>query len=127
MILNYLKIAFRNIRRNFIYSFINIAGLAVGLASAIVIGLWVHQEWSYDRHFKDADRIYRVGVGFMSIGDMAPGPELFTLSARAFPEVQRATSIDPMRRVAIRVGEERFEETAAFRADSAFFRVFSYD
>ena len=126
MIKNYVKIAFRNIRRNFTYSFINIAGLAVGLASAIVIGLWVYQEWSYDRHFDHAERIYRVGVGFMNIGDMAPGPEQFTEIARGFPEVERATSLNPMKPVTISVGNNGFEENNAFFADSVFFKVFSY-
>ena len=73
MFKTYFTIAFRNFRKFKIYSFINVFGLAVGFASAMVIGLWVHQEWSCDRHFEHAGRIYRVGVNFMNIGDMAPG------------------------------------------------------
>ncbi len=87
MLKNYIKIAFRNIRRHSIYSFINIFGLAVGLASAIVIGSWVYQEWSYDSHFEHSDRIYRIGVNFFNFGDMAPGPERFNQTAEHFPEV----------------------------------------
>ncbi len=65
MIKNYFKIALRNIKRNSTYSILNISGMAVGMASAILILLWVQDEWSYDRHFDNADNLYRV------IGDMS--------------------------------------------------------
>jgi ABC-type antimicrobial peptide transport system permease subunit len=57
MLKNYLKIAFRNLQRNSIYSFINIAGLAVGIACSILIILWVWDEVSYDRFHTNADRL----------------------------------------------------------------------
>jgi len=60
MIKNYFKIALRNIKRYSTYSILNIIGLAIGMASAILILLWVQDEWSYDRHFKKADDLYRV-------------------------------------------------------------------
>lgn len=126
MLKNYIKIAFRNIRRHFTYSFINIAGLAVGLASAIVIGLWVYQEWSYDRHFENSDRIYRVGVNFYNIGDMAPGPERFTRSAQKFPEVEIAASLDYQGEIIVNAGNREFKESDAFFADSGYFDLFSY-
>ena len=60
MFFNYLKTSFRNLRKNKSYSFINISGLAIGLASFLLIGLFVQHELSYDKHFEDTDRIYRV-------------------------------------------------------------------
>ncbi len=60
MIKNYLKIALRNIKRYTAHSILNISGMAIGLASAILILLWVQDELSYDRHFKNADNIYRL-------------------------------------------------------------------
>lgn len=60
MFFNYLKISLRNLRTNKSYSFINISGLAIGLASFILISLFVHHELSYDKHFDDTDQIYRV-------------------------------------------------------------------
>lgn len=126
MLKNYLKIAFRNIRGNFTYSFINIFGLAIGLASAIVIGLWVHQESSYDEHFENADRIVRVGVSFANIGEMAPGPEQFNEVVSPFPEIEKTTSLDPIGTETITVGSREFEQSNVFSADSAFFDVFSY-
>ena len=62
MFKNYLKIAWRNIVRHKGYSFINIFGLAVGLASCIMILLWVQDEMSYDRFHKNAGAIHRVIV-----------------------------------------------------------------
>jgi putative ABC transport system permease protein len=59
MLKNYFKIAIRNIKRNSTYSILNISGMAVGMASAILILLWVQDEWSYDRHFENAE-IYTV-------------------------------------------------------------------
>ncbi|PWN07953.1 ABC transporter permease [Rhodohalobacter mucosus] len=62
MIKNYLKIAFRNLFKNKVYSFINIFGLAVGIACCLLIGLYVHNEWSYDEFHADSDRLYRAWV-----------------------------------------------------------------
>ncbi len=60
MIKNYFKIALRNIKRYSTYSILNISGMAIGMACAILILLWVQDEWSYDRHFENADNLYRV-------------------------------------------------------------------
>ena len=60
MLNNYLKIAVRNLKKHKAYSFINIAGLAVGMACCILILLGVQDELSYDRYHENADRIYRI-------------------------------------------------------------------
>src|SRR5690349_15121991 len=60
MFRNYFKIAFRNLNRNKVYSFINIAGLSIGLACAMLIILYVKDEVSYDRFHKNASRIFRI-------------------------------------------------------------------
>ncbi|GAB5409761.1 MAG: ABC transporter permease [Balneolaceae bacterium] len=60
MIRNYIKIAFRNLFKNKTYSSINIFGLSVGVCCCILIGLYVHNEWSYDEFHSKADRTYRV-------------------------------------------------------------------
>lgn len=127
MLKNYFKIAFRNIRKNFTYSFINIFGLAVGLASAIVIGLWVYQEWSYDRHFEDSDRIYRVGVNFMNVGDMAVGPPQLNNYVRDFPEVEKTGRLYGRSNMKVVIGEKEYQQSNVFYADSTFFEVLSYN
>ena len=60
MLRNYLKIAFRNLVKNKVYSFINIGGLAVGMAVTLLITLYVVHEYSYDRFHQKADRIVKV-------------------------------------------------------------------
>lgn len=60
MLKNYLKIAFRNLLKHKAYSFINIAGLALGMACGIMILQWVRFELSYDAFHPNAERIYRV-------------------------------------------------------------------
>ncbi|MBD2702346.1 ABC transporter permease [Spirosoma sp. BT702] len=60
MIRNYLKIAFRSLAKNKVYSFINIGGLAVGMAVALLIGLWVYDELTFNAYHKNHDRIARV-------------------------------------------------------------------
>ena len=60
MLKNYLSIAFRVLRKNSLFSTINILGLAIGLAASIIIYLWVYDELSYDKFHKNSHRIYRV-------------------------------------------------------------------
>ena len=60
MLKNYFKTAFRNLRRNKIYSFINIAGLGIGLACAMLILLYVKDEVSFDKFHKNVNHIYRI-------------------------------------------------------------------
>jgi len=60
MFKNYLKTAFRNLLKNKVHSFINITGLSVGMAVAMLIGLWIWDELTYDRYFKHHDRIAQV-------------------------------------------------------------------
>ncbi|MBW1299082.1 ABC transporter permease [Aquimarina litoralis] len=60
MIKNYFKIAWRNLLKNKVYSFINISGLAIGMAATILIGLWIYDELNQDRHFENYDTIAQV-------------------------------------------------------------------
>ncbi len=62
MLFNYIKIAFRNIQHNVIYSFINIVGLAIGLASSVLIALWVIDEVSYDKFHRNANDLHQVWI-----------------------------------------------------------------
>ncbi|HMB62067.1 MAG TPA: ABC transporter permease [Eudoraea sp.] len=60
MLKNYLKIAWRNLEKNKVYSFINIGGLALGMAVTLIIGLWMHDELAHDDYFKNKDMIAQV-------------------------------------------------------------------
>ena len=68
MIKNYLVVAWRNLLKNKIYSFLNITGLAVGLASFLLIALYMMDEVSYDRYNINADRIYRINSDINWVG-----------------------------------------------------------
>lgn len=76
MIRNYLKIALRNLRRNKGYSFINIAGLATGMAVAIMIGLWIHDELTYDHYHKNHNHIAQVYQSQTFNGKIGTGPAI---------------------------------------------------
>jgi putative ABC transport system permease protein len=125
MLKNYIKIAYRNLFRNKLYGAINILGLALGLASSFVIGTWVYQELSYDRHFENADRIYRVGTNFFNVGDLANGPEIFDAVAEEFPEVAVSTSLNRAS-TSVKIDDQEFAESLAFEADKDFFDMFSF-
>jgi len=60
MIKNYFKVAWRKIKKNKLYTFVNITGLTIGIASCLLIGLYIAHEVSYDRFNKNADRIVRL-------------------------------------------------------------------
>ncbi|MFD0750979.1 ABC transporter permease [Mucilaginibacter calamicampi] len=66
MIKNYIKIAWRNLLKSKGFSALNITGLAVGMAVALLIGLWVFNEYSYDRFLPNADRLYQVKLNLTS-------------------------------------------------------------
>lgn len=129
MIKNYFKVAFRNLWRNKGYSAINIFGLAIGLASCLLITLYVTDELSYDRHFKNADRIYRInsdirfGGADMHItqtSDMMGG-----LLKKDYPQVEEYTRIynnDGAR--LIKKGNAYITEARVANVDSTFFDVF---
>src|ERR1700761_1753429 len=69
MIKNYLKITWRNLLNNKVYSALNIMGLAAGMAVALLIGLWVNYQYSYDRFLPNNDRLYQVLRNFNANGD----------------------------------------------------------
>ena len=98
MFKNYFKIAYRNLKRHKGYSFINISGLAVGLASCIIIMAWVMDELGYDRHYKNAENIYRISYA-EEIGGKYDHFALVSFAAasaftRELPEVLNYTRID---------------------------------
>ena len=74
MIKNYFKIALRNLQRNKAFSFINIFGLAIGLATCTLIMLYIFSETGYDQQNKDADRIFRIATKAGQLGNVKDKP-----------------------------------------------------
>ena len=125
-----LKIAFRNLRRNGVYSVINIAGLAISLTACAFILLWVEDEKSYDRFHDNADEIY-MGVahftnsGIRQIVEATSG--LFATEAKAnFSEVKDYCRIRSYTTSYILADGESTGEKKVFVADSTFFSFFNF-
>jgi len=127
---NHLKIARRNLFKHKAYSFINIAGLAVGLACCLLISLYVKDELSYDRYHAKADRIFKVVMNARtpereSQFALTPAP-LAEALVRDFPEVETATRLFTFfGEGLVKYGEKRFNEPRLYFGDSTFFDVFS--
>ncbi len=124
MIKNYIIIAFRNIRRNLSYAFLNIFGLTLGIASCLVIFLIVRNELTYD-NFAKADRICRVtlnAIDFNSNVSLAIAPAMRT----DFPELT-VTQVMYSDEVMTKVNNNRFREKGFAFADEHFTNIFNYD
>ncbi len=130
MIRNYLTVAWRNLLRNKTFAAINITGLAVGLATCLMIMLYVVHELSYDRYHAKADRIYRMTIlGQIEGKDLKiayssvpAGPTL----ASDYPGVEAVTRVDYQQGTFIvKRGTESFKEEHVAYADSNFFDTFS--
>jgi putative ABC transport system permease protein len=127
MFRNFLTVAIRNLKRQFTYSVINILGLAVGMACSLVIFLYVYGELTYDRHYENADRIYRAGVSFFNIGQFANGPEQLKDKLQTeFAGIEAITHFQRNPQESLEVNGETFKEQV-FYVDSSFFRVFSHN
>ena len=132
MLKNYIKTAFRNIRRNKLYSVLNIAGLAIGVTCCLLILLYVQDELSYDRFHEKADRIFRV----CTIIDLKDRYMNFASTAHVqgpmfideFPEVESYVRFNyyGSRRV-IRYKDREFAEEKFIWVDSSIFEVFSFN
>lgn len=126
---NYFKIAFRNLLRNKGVSAINILGLAIGIATCLIIMLFVNHELSYDRYNKKADRIVRVSFRGdvqgekMNESTVMP-PVAHTLKAE-FPEVEAATRIREFGKPKLIYGDKIFRDDVFAFVDSNFFQVFT--
>lgn len=131
MFKNYFKTAFRNIARNKLYSFIKITGLAIGIATSLLILLYVLDELSYDKFHSKYKQIYRVATDFIVSGKteyaaVTPAPEGPALK-KDYPEI-----LDYVRAMGfngnslIEYKNEKFNESAGMYADPSLFNVFDF-
>lgn len=127
---NYFKITIRNFRKHKIYSFINLSGLAVGLACCILILSYVHFELSYDSFHSRSKNIYRLAInGHLSnrafnlaCTNGPPGPTL----TRDLPEVEDSVRIRHLYRNTVKYKDKEFAEENGFWAGASFFEIFSF-
>ena len=129
MILNYFILNLRNIKKQKGYSFINIAGLTLGMASCILILMFVQDELSFDTHHERADDIYRLAMNatiggelsHMAIPPFAAGPAF----AEEIPQIETYVRLFG-RSGQVSMGDQQFEEEGIFFSDSTFFDVFTH-
>ena len=131
MLRSYWKLAIRHIRRNLLISFINILGLALGLACCLSIFLFVKDELSFDKFHEKANRIYQVLYTTSNGLKLAQvPPPISPLMVEVHPEVETSARMFPRNlSVTIRKGgiEKQFEEEDVFFADSTLIDIFSFE
>lgn len=135
MIQHFFKIFTRNVKRNGLFSFLNVLGLTVGFTCCILIYLFIQDELAYDKSIPDSDRIYRIAWMSDNPQTRTPHPMAQEMAA-SFPEVEEAVSISPwygpgLSKDLIRVKNTKtnviFEEPDFFFTDSTFFDVFQLE
>ncbi|MFN2440905.1 MAG: ABC transporter permease, partial [Chitinophagaceae bacterium] len=130
MIKNYLKVAWRNLMKNKIFSLINILGLTLGFTSCFLISLYIQHEISYDKYHQNSKRIYRLathiqgstyGEGIAKIAaPWAPAAK------QEIPEIEEFTRFMRYGQALIKQGAEQIYDEEGFFADSTVFKVFSW-
>jgi len=130
MLKNYMIVAVRNILRHKGYSFINIVGLAIGMACCILIMLWVQDELSYDTFHENADRLYRVIKSYESEGELkhfslTPAP-LGPALKEEYPEIVNAARIIIAGNRMVKYEDKIFSNDILAYADPEFLEMFSF-
>ena len=134
MIRNYIKIAFRNLVRNKVYSFVNIAGLASGLTACWFLTMYFFHEKQYDTFLPDVNRIAAVSLD-LKMGDMegkttnTPPPLGFRLAE--YPEIEMTTRVFNLGETLVKHESKNseplvFNESGAKAVDSTFLKLFGY-
>ncbi len=133
MFKNYLTIAIRNLWKNKGLSFINIFGLASGMACSLLIFLFVTDELNYDRFNKDADQIYRVVKDFVNtdgshLPDATTPPAAGPAIQKEIPGIENVTRVFPGwgNNFLITYKDKHIYEEKLYRVDSSFFNVFTF-
>ena len=129
MIRNYFLVAIRNIARKKVFTFLNVAGLAIGMAASLLILLWVQDELSYDRFNKKGEHIYRVeedqfysGARYhVTVTPQPSGP----VWKEKIPEIVEQARINRLPRILFRNGDRVFFESSIVASDSGLFNMFT--
>jgi putative ABC transport system permease protein len=130
MLTYFFKTAFRNISRHKGFSFINIAGLTLGLTACILIGLFVWDENQYDQFLPEGNQVYRLYNHYTNSDgseDRAVAPPMFATTLKQdFPEVEQTARIlmQAENKTLFETGNKKFYEQKGFYVDSTYFQVF---
>lgn len=129
MFKNYLKIAWRNLVHNKVYSALNIAGLAAGMAVALLIGLWIYSQYDYNRFLPNYEQLYKVKLNFYHSGEVhtqsgAPLPLVEELK-KNYPEVRYAAETDWGGQHSLVVGDKKLDPWGMM-VGADFLKMFPY-
>ncbi len=131
---DYLKVSFRNLNKRKLYTGINLLGLTIALVSFFVISLYIHHEWSYDRMYSGADRIFKFNQEFVSGGERqlvsSTPSKLVPTLIEEFPEVETGTlvfDLSMFSSVLVDAGEGNREESRFAFVDENFYKVFDFE
>ena len=129
MLKNYLKLAYRNIVRHKRYAFLNITGLAVGLAACLLMASYVIHEMSFESMHSERDRIYRVNgripMGGRILLNAVVGAPFGPTLEETLPEIEESVRILRRRHVPVRIQDRNFKENKMFFAEQEILGVFS--
>lgn len=133
MVKNYLLASIRSLRKHFSYSVINIVGIGLGLATCILLSVWINHELSYDKFHKNASRIYRGSLEYSFGGQTSKTSvsptALLPVLKKNFAEVENGVRIDNpsgWSPYIVKNNDKLFQEKKFYFADSSFFQVFSF-
>ncbi len=135
MVTHYLKIGFRNLKRNKGFSIINILGLSLGISSCVLLLFFVQDELSFEQHFKDSERIYRL-VSTMRSPDgkeftiPRSSPPVGPTMLNELPEIESVTRVVKdlsVEEEILKYNDKSFYEKRGYQVDSNFFNMFPYE
>lgn len=129
MIQSFFLIAFRNLKKSLGFSIINILGLAIGMASAMIILLWIENEVSHDQFHEKKDRIYEAWNRFAFSGELNCWPTtpkaLAPTLEKDFPEIERAVRADWNRNRLFSLGDKKIYGNGMY-TDAGFLEIFTF-
>src|SRR5262249_5341972 len=136
---NYLKVAWRNLMKSKIFSFINIIGLTIGLTCCMLIAVYLYNELSYDKYHPHIDQLYQLATTFVAQGKEdktanTPAPMAAAMK-QEFPEIEQTARLMPLftedktllQYTGNKADPKSFYESKGVMADASFFSLFSYD
>ncbi len=128
MLPSFIKTALRNFRKYPGYAFLNLAGLAVGLAASFVLLLYAYRELTYDRQYPGGERVYRIAADFYRMGGFAKSQEqLLDFLPQECPDIERATRFERgFQETPVTVGNATYQEPRYLFIDSSFFEIFPH-
>ncbi|MGO1519930.1 MAG: ABC transporter permease [Sphingobacterium sp.] len=131
MIRSYLKIAVRNLKKNKSFTAINIVGLAIGMAAAMLIMLWVKSEFTYDRFYSKTDQLYAVGNkakwgGELAVWFYTPKP-MAPAIATEYPEVKNVSRFNAVTTFLLTFDDKKLTSQRGAFVDSSFLDMFDFN